>query len=151
LIGSDARVILEIGAHHGEHTVAFYKIFPNATIYAFEPDPRAIAKFKANISNPRIRLFESAIGVKDGKTKFHLSSGLPPNISPAEAAYYPQGWDQSGSLRTPKTHRTKWPWCKFDSTITVKVQSLDSWARKHGIGAVEFILFYLSRHARSRG
>jgi hypothetical protein len=45
LVGADARVILEIGAHHGWDTAALFNTFANATIYAFEPDPRAIEKF----------------------------------------------------------------------------------------------------------
>jgi FkbM family methyltransferase len=140
LVGGDARVILEIGAHHGWHTAAFLKVFPNATIYAFEPDPRAIAKFTESISNPRIHLFKMAIGAMDGKAKFHASSGLPPGIDPTgAAAVYPKGWDQSGSLRVPKNHKIMWPWCKFDSIITVAVCRLDSWARENSIGAVDFI------------
>jgi hypothetical protein len=53
LIGGDARVILEISAHHGEYTAQFLKNFPCAKIYAFEPEPRAISKFRASISDPR--------------------------------------------------------------------------------------------------
>jgi len=140
LIGSDARVILEIGAHQGWHTGEFHKAFPNALIYAFEPDPRAAAKFKAHISRPQILMFELAIGATDGEAKFYASSGLPPDLSPADAAIaYPQGWDQSGSLRLPKTHKTIWPWCKFENTVIVKTRRLDTWARENGIGKVDFI------------
>jgi FkbM family methyltransferase len=140
LIGANARVILEIGAHHGWHTAAFLKFFPQAAIYAFEPDPRAITKFKASIGDPRVHLQEMAIGSADGEAKFFVSNGLPPDISPANAAnVYPQGWDQSGSIRQPKTYKAMWPWLKFENTITVKVQRLDSWARQNGIGTVDFI------------
>jgi 2-O-methyltransferase len=139
LLGTNAPVILEIGANDGSHTLSFLRLFPNAKIYAFEPDPRALAKFKSNISDPRVRLFEMAIGAMDGETKFYSSSGLPPDINPADAARYPKGWDQSGSLRAPKTHKTVWPWCKFESTVTIKVRRLDTWARENGISAVDFI------------
>ena len=141
-IGAEARVILEIGAHHGEHTAGFLKFFPDATVHAFEPDPRALAKFKANISSPRARLHEIAIGAKDGQAIFHLSGGMPPGASRAKPLMeqrYPQGWDQSGSLRAPKAHKEKHPWCTFDETITVAVRSLDSWAKEHGVGDVDFI------------
>jgi len=140
LIGVNARVILEIGAHHGWHTAWFLKTFPNATIYAFEPEPRAITNFKASISDPRIHLQEMAVGATDGEAKFYVSSGLPPNLSPADAAIaYPQGWDQSGSLRVPKTHKIVWPWCKFEGAGAVKVRRLDTWARENGIGPVDLI------------
>ena len=86
LIGADARVVVEIGAHHGSHAGAFLKAFSNATIYAFEPDPRAIEKFSANISGPRVHLFKMAVGATDGDAQFHVSSGLPPGIDPVGAA-----------------------------------------------------------------
>ena len=139
LVGNGARVILEIGAHQGDHTAIFLKLFPSAMIYAFEPDPRAAKKFKASITNPRVRLFEMAIGAEDGEATFHVSSGLPANTPPAIRAQYPDGWDRSGSLHLPKTHKTKWPWCKFDKSITITVRSLDSWASQYGIGTVDFI------------
>ena len=140
LVGADARVILDIGAHHGWHTAAFEKMFSDAIIYAFEPDPRAIAKFSANINSARVRLFKVAIGAVDGKAEFHVSSGLPPDIDPVSAAIvYPLGWDQSGSLRAPKRHKEKWPWCTFESTTTVAVRALDSWATDNAIEKIDFI------------
>ena len=62
LVGSDAKVVLEIGANDGADTVLLLNVFPQATIYAFEPDPRAAAKFKAKGQHPRVRLFETALG-----------------------------------------------------------------------------------------
>jgi FkbM family methyltransferase len=140
LVGADARVILEIGAHRGWHTAWFLKLFPRATIHAFEPDPRALVGFKSAISDPRVRLFEMAIGAKDGDTEFHLSSGLP-NSSAEARAEYPFGWDQSGSIHPPNlaAMAKHWPWLKFESSITVAVRSLDSWAKEKDIGAVDFI------------
>jgi len=139
LVGLDACVVLEIGANDGSHTNKLFSTFPNAKIHAFEPDPRAIAKFKARGTDPRVSLFEMAIGAKDGQSEFHVSSGLPPGLPPEAQAQYPQGWDQSGSLRPPKTHKIAWPWCKFETTITVPVRRLDSWAREHGVHEVDFI------------
>ena len=140
LIGDDAQVIVEVGAHHGWHTAAFLQTFSNATIYAFEPDPRAIKQFSASISGPRVHLFKMAVGAMDGEAKFHVSSGLPPGIDPVGAAtVYPRGWDQSGSLRVPKTHKERWPWCRFDSVMNVTVCRLDTWARENSIGTIDFI------------
>lgn len=139
LIGTDAQMILEIGAHHGGHTAAFLKFFPRAQIHAFEPDPRAVKVLKSNVNDPRLRIHEIAIGAQNGKAEFHISSGLPPDATAQVEAIYPQGWDQSGSLRAPKTHKQKWPWCKFKKTITVAVRSLDHWAQRCEIGEIDFI------------
>ncbi len=139
LVGNSASVILEIGANDGSHTLQFLDLFPHARIYAFEPDPRAFAKFKARVVDPRVFAFEMAIGAEDGEAEFHVSSGLPPDLSPEDAINYAQGWDQSGSLRAPKTHRTVWPWCKFEQKITVPVRRLDSWARENGVERIDLI------------
>lgn len=136
LLKTDAPVILEIGANDGSHTVQFMDLFPNATIFAFEPDPRALAKFQARGHHPRVHLFETAIGRADAEADFHVSSGVPEGKI---ADRYPQGWDQSGSLRTPKAHKTIFPWVKFERTIKVAVTRLDTWARAHGIATVDFI------------
>lgn len=137
--GTEAPVILEIGANNGDHTVRFLKLFPRARIYAFEPDPRAIRKFKAQVSDPRARLFEMAIGAVDGEAEFHVSSGLPENMPAHKRAQYPEGWDLSGSLRAPKTHKIVWPWVKFEQTIAIPVKRLDTWAQENGVDRIDFI------------
>lgn len=141
LVGTVSPVVLDIGAHDGGTTAMFLDIFPGAKVFAFEPDPRAAAKFKARINNhPRAKLFEHAIGAIDGEAEFHVSSGLPPDMTPDNAAkYFPQGWDMSGSLHAPKTHTAVWPWCKFERSVTVPVRRLDSWAKEQGVGAIDFI------------
>lgn len=139
LLQTDAPRILDIGANDGSTTLSFLREFPRAKIYAFEPDPRAAAKFRAQINDDRVRLFEIAIGSHDGEAEFHVSSGMPPDASAQYATQYPQGWDQSGSLRPPKTHTRVWPWCKFESRIIVPVCRLDTWAQKHLDGRIDFI------------
>jgi len=138
VVGIDAKVIVEIGANNGGHTGDFLKMFPSAKIYCFEPDKRAAAKFRAKINDPRVTLFELAIGAEDGETEFHVSSGLPPN-SPEAQKLYPQGWDQSGSIRPPKTHTKVWPWVTFEQKTRVRVQRLDTWAKTHGIEKIDLI------------
>jgi FkbM family methyltransferase len=139
LIANDAPLIVEIGANDGSHTLEFLKLFPRARIFAFEPDQRAFTKLKANVVNRGVVLYNVAVGAKDGEAQFHVSSGLPPNSPPRLQEQYAQGWDQSGSLRAPKTHATIWPWCKFEQTIVVPVKRLDSWSRENGVERIDFI------------
>lgn len=139
LVGIQAHTILDVGAHHGWHSVELCRCFPEAVIHAFEPDPRAILKFRERVRDPRVVLHEMAIAAMDGTAPFHVSSGLPPGIPPERLPDYPQGWDQSGSLLPPKNHLTRTPWCHFNDTIHVTTRSLDSWAGEQGVGAVDFI------------
>jgi FkbM family methyltransferase len=131
LIGKHSPVILEIGANCGQSTVTFIEQMPSATVYCFEPDPRAISKFKRLIQHPNVHLIEAAVGANSGHVMFHQSSGAE-HIDPA-------GWDHSGSIRKPKTHLDAFPGVKFEKQIPVPLIKLDDWTQKHQIGNVDFI------------
>lgn len=139
LVGIDAKVVLEVGANDGADTVLLLNVFPSATIYAFEPDARAAANFKAKGHHPRVKFFEAALGAYDGQALFHVSTGQPPGVTAEQKARYAQGWDESGSLRAPKNVTSVWPWLKFEETKTVAVQRLDTWAQAQGVGKIDFI------------
>jgi FkbM family methyltransferase len=133
LIGSvpNPGLILEVGANCGQTTVEFVQWMPDVRIICFEPDPRAIKKFKSNVRSPHVSLEEIAIGADNGTVMFHQSSGVE-HIDP-------QGWDHSGSIRKPKTHLEVWPWVKFERQIPVPLMRLDDWAAANRIGTVDFI------------
>ena len=131
LIGKHNPVILEIGANCGQSTVTFIEQMPNATIYCFEPDPRAIAKFKQLIQHPTVYLIEAAVGADSGFVMFNQSSGAE-HIDPS-------GWDHSGSIRKPKTHLQAFPGVKFEKQIPVPLIKLDNWIQEHRIGTIDFI------------
>ena len=136
LLGRDDPVILEIGCNDGLHTREFLRLFPRATVFAFEPDPRARERFAAAVNDPRVRLFDIAVSDVDGEIDFHMSNGAPT----AEcAAVLPKGWDYSGSIRKPTGHLDAHPWCTFDQTIKVKTQTLDGWCQQYGVNHVDFI------------
>jgi 2-O-methyltransferase len=132
-VGKEDPIIVEVGANCGQTTVEMLKEMPRATIYAFEPDPRAIEKFRAAVKHPNVHLFECAIGAVNGSVEFNQSSGgesLPD---------YTQGWDQSGSIRRPRSHLEVWPWVKFEKKITVPIMTLDAWSDQHRIARADFI------------
>lgn len=76
-----------------------------------------------------------AIGAADARMTLYQSTGAPPGRDEE----FPEGWHLSGSLRPPKAHLDVHPWCKFETTIEVSVQRLDTWAFSAGISAVDFI------------
>ncbi len=39
LLATDSPIIFDVGAHRGESVRFFKSIFPQSTIYSFEPDP----------------------------------------------------------------------------------------------------------------
>jgi FkbM family methyltransferase len=133
LVGKDEPVIIEVGANCGQTTVELLKAMPGATIFAFEPEPRAIAKFRNVIANPNVHLYECAIGAVNGTISFHQSSGAE------HLPEYGEGWDQSGSIRRPNSHLKVWPWVKFEKQITVPITTLDAWSEQHQISNADFI------------
>lgn len=132
-IGRNDPVIIEVGANCAQTTAQLLAAMPGAKIYAFEPEPRAIEKFRRNIQSPNVRLFETAVGALNGSITFNQSSG---NEQDPE---YRKGWDQSGSIRPPKSHLKVWPWVRFQTQITVPITTLDAWSKQHQVDRCDFI------------
>ena len=133
LVSKPDPTIIEIGCHHGDHTLWFWEIFDSPRIFCFEPDPRAALLFKQKIGNrPEVNLYEYAISDKDGEKTFYMSSGQESDILPG-------GWDYSGSIRKPKNHLKVHPWCKFEKKIIVKTKTLDTWCKEKEIDRIDFI------------
>jgi FkbM family methyltransferase len=132
MVGRDDPIILEIGANNGKTTAQFLATFPQGRLYCFEPDWRAIKKWRRGIKdNPRATLFEMAVGAVDGTVTFHESAGM-------ENSGYPDGYDQSGSLRPPKTHLERWPHVEFRKTVEVECVRLDTWLASHPLERIDF-------------
>jgi 2-O-methyltransferase len=135
LVGKPDPTILEIGSNTGSDTLAFLRLMPEAKIYCFEPDPRAIACFKRNLGPylDKVKLFEVAVSDRAGQIDFHTSSGGPEGFDD------PEGWNMSGSIRRPKNHLTEYSWVKFDKVIPVSTCRLDDWCEENGVEHVDFI------------
>ncbi len=138
ILGPYPQLILEIGCNDGTHTNWFLELFPDAEIHCFEPDQRAIDRFRKTVSSDHVTLHPIAISDRDGEVEFHVSGGGPDD---RDMSQFPEGWDYSGSIRPPKKHLECFPWCSFDKTTTVATRSLDSWRREQGLSdrTIDFI------------
>lgn len=78
------KVIFDVGAHQGESAEFFQKVFPGATIYSFEPNPKA-ANEMIQKKIPGTKVFQLALTNFNGNAVFnvqdisHLSSLLSIN------------------------------------------------------------------------
>lgn len=136
LLNKENPIIFEIGANDGSDTSDFLSTFSKCTIHCFEPDKRAIVRFKnkPELSNPRCFFNEIAIGNIDGTIDFHESSGT------AGGGFSNYGdWDKSGSIKKPKNHLIQNPWCHFDNTVKINVMKLDSYVKENKIDFIDFI------------
>ena len=138
LVGRDDPVIFEIGSCGGWHTNKFLESFPAGRVYAFEPDPRAIRRWRQKVRSSRATLAEIALGAQNGIAQFHASDGCPPGREDVRR-FVEEGWDCSGSLREPKSHLTVHPWVKFERILEVQVRTLDSWVAENDVRPADFI------------
>jgi FkbM family methyltransferase len=69
----DASVIFDVGAHTGETTVQYRAIYPEATIYAFEPYPPSFEKYAAAFADDR-RVIPQRYAVADATGPCQLHS-----------------------------------------------------------------------------
>lgn len=124
LVGRPDPLILEVGCNDGEHTRMFLGLFEDAKVFCFEPDARAQARFIANLTGVHgYQLFRCAVGDQDGTIEFYPSY--------ADGVVQPlTEWDCSGSIRKPKTHLRRYPWCMFREAVPVSIVRLDTWARE---------------------
>ncbi|MGI9274941.1 MAG: FkbM family methyltransferase [Endozoicomonas sp.] len=138
LLGKNDPVILEVGCNDGTDTLKFLELFSEASIYTFEPDPRAWQHFQEKVVSSRVRSFNVAVSDENGETELHMSSGYPSD--PGWKEKLPEGWDLSSSIQSPRKHLEKHPWCKFEKSVTVKTQTLDSWySEQSNLGIIDFI------------
>lgn len=120
------RCTLEIGANSGSDTQLLLRMDRGAHVHCFEPDPRAIARWRTSLKTSRATLYEVALSNENGKATFHPSGGNPGG----QFASYGQ-WDLSGSLLPFDRHCDNAPWMEFPDPFTVKTQRLDDWAAEN--------------------
>ncbi len=143
LVG-ESPLFIEAGANDGTDTLEFLQAMPGARIYCFEPDLRAIARFKAQVKDDRVTLHETAVGDFDGVARFYGSSGEVPQHQRQQKypCHFLPEWDLSGSLRRPTGHLQRAPWVTFpeDRQSNCVVVTLDTWLVSHPeVSCVDFM------------
>jgi 2-O-methyltransferase len=134
LLNKEEPTILEIGTNDGEDSEDFLKVFDKIKLYCFEPDPRAIKRFKNRMSKySNYKLNEIAISNNNGEIDFYLSGGSNPGMP-----WYGD-WDKSSSIKKPKLHLLQHRWCLFNNTIKVKTKRLDDWFIPEKLDIIDFI------------
>ena len=82
--GSDGdMVIFDVGAYIGEVAATYKKIFPNATIYCFEPFEDSFQKLMRLASDKSIKPYQMAVSDSVGRIKLHV------NVDPSCNSFFP--------------------------------------------------------------
>ena len=123
IVGPNPGVIFDVGANKGATYRMFRSIFPNAPLYAFEPDPRAFAMLKSKAEgDAEAHLYPIAISDQIGEVEFNLmdASELNSLLPPTQAA------ESAGSMATLEK-------------IKVASDTLDSFTAREGISRIDLL------------
>jgi FkbM family methyltransferase len=125
-------VVIEAGAHYGTETKKFADIWPQGSIYAFEPNPGAFSKlFMATLNCKNVKTLPIALAEYDGEATMHVcygSTGDNPIFEGASSLLEPADY--------MKVHY-QGPHVKVPCCV------LDHWCEENGIDHVDFIWFDL--------
>jgi len=81
------QVVFDVGANHGQTVARFRSMFPESTIYAFEPNLSAYEELQQRTADdPKAKSFQLALGAHDGVATLHenaadVTNSLLPNSS----------------------------------------------------------------------
>ena len=87
--GAADLVIFDVGAYVGEVAATYKRVFPQSTIYCFEPFPDSFHKLNRLCRDASIKAHQIAFSDKEGKTTFHINVDLSCNslLPPTESDF----------------------------------------------------------------
>lgn len=121
----DAEVIFDVGANAGYTSLKYRKLFPDATIHAFEPFPGSFDKLKQRFAeDPQVRCVPKAMTSSSGVAALHVNSmdvtnALSPILDDA-IGYLPENFLRAG-------------------IVSVETTTLDDYAKAEGIERVSVL------------
>lgn len=136
LIKLNPSIIIEIGANNGETTEKFLELFPNSTVFAFEPDQRAVQEFKHRfMRNKRVELYEALVTEEMDKPQIDFYPSNKNTFFKSIEA----NWHYSGSYLRPHIHLMRHPTINFSENVKVDRVTLDSWYSTKSIDLINLI------------
>jgi FkbM family methyltransferase len=127
--GVVATTVFDLGAHVGVTVQRFRSIFPQATIYAFEPSIDSFAKLSTLASHDALtKVYNVAVSDRDGFSPFHVfkheqANSLLPIASAAGHYYDPRLFVAKGVAEVRTI--TLDPFCESERIGQVDILKLD--------------------------
>ena len=131
-------IVFDIGACEGEESIKYSRLFPNASIYSFEPLPENISLIRNNFRNYQVKnahYYNKAVSSKNGVTDFFVSSGHPEHAAKSDWDY----GNKSSSLLQPDKHLEVASFIKFETRIKVETITLKSFCTENNIRSIDFL------------
>lgn len=112
------KVIFDVGANIGATSILLANSYPNATIYAFEPEPENFSLLTENIkAYPNVKIFNCALGDRTGIRNLLASED---DLNFGGYSFYDEGSDP-------------------EKKITVEVQSIRNFCKHHEIEKIDLM------------
>lgn len=127
LSGHTVSNILDAGASHARISKRFIRMFPQAHVYAFEPQPLYRDRLTALAEEePRFHPYFSALSSQTGKMALQITQ------SPGTTSLFPPG-ERMKALYPEQTTAKE--------TVDVDVVTIDEWAAAENISQIQFMKF----------
>jgi len=134
VIGKNNPIIFDIGAHEGQSILFFSKLFPDAFIYSFEPDPDTF-KILSNITSENLKLENIALSDKTGETSFYKNS-----ISHTNSLFkVNHNSKDSISISNAKSENNETFFNGLNQEIKVKTSTLDFYISSNNIKTIDLL------------
>ena len=126
LVGTDAAMIFDVGAHVGLAATRYRELFPQAMIHSFEPFPESFAVLQSNVrSLAPIELHATAVARSKGQAEFSVNQNSATNSLLASDEQARPYWRGDTPVTTGK--------------IVVPTIALDDFAAERSIDRVDIL------------
>ena len=124
LVGTNARIIFDVGASDGATAANYFRHFPQSSIHSFEPFPGAWVAFEdLHRTNPNIVLNKYALSSRIGMKTFNVNRQI----------------DTSSFLESKKIGTASDKTCETVSQIDVSTNTLDKYCLENQISNIDIL------------
>lgn len=120
-------VVFDVGAYVGDITTAYTEIFPQATIYCFEPFPSSFKELYRLAKSRRIKPYQIALSNQKGKAEFMVNTDRSCNSMfprpTTGAKYYSESSHNIG--QTEVETQTLDTFCETEGIANIDILKLD--------------------------
>jgi FkbM family methyltransferase len=132
LQGGPIRSLVDGGAYHGTFSRTLAAMFPDATVFAFEPESDSFQMLSKSIEGMvNVVAVNAGLSSRCGSAELHINAALSSSSLSARSAwgekYYPHETDPVGKE-------------------TIELLTLDRWALDSGTGGIDLIKLDLQGH-----
>ena len=126
---SHVKGVVHVGGHHGQECQTYLQ-HGIQKVCVFEPVPSHFQIMEERLQDPRVHLFNVALGSERKKETMNIS-----DFEGADAEKYK---GMSSSILTPKKHLDQYEHIKFNETIEIDVHVLDDFAKENDINPSDY-------------